>query len=250
MAVEQLFGGSEISGPELLAVYSSVIFDLDNVVIDSPPDAVAEFKVELVKRLGGDVDLNFEASEVERFNQMIYWAVERGLTEEEAKILQREIWDSDEVLIRAEPIPGALEIIKWLSEDGKDLHYATSRPHFLSGTTEEWVRNHPEIDEDKLHIRNEEHEIDGIEFKGQTIKGIAKIAGGALFIEDSPHQTRRILEITKKENVYGILVPYARIQASSELIEHPRLTVIARNSNDQGLWEVYRFLAGRPYRES
>ncbi len=236
----------EIDGPRLLQGVNLVLFDLDQVVVESAAEVVEELKEILVEKLGDDVDLDFSASEITGPGQAIIWALDRGYPGESVKSLDKRVWGID-ILQRADPIQGAIEIINWLTGVlKKEVGFHTSRPFYAERKTQDWLASRiSNFSNDLLAIRKNDEEEKHV-FKARNAVNKAKKHGAVLVIEDSPDHARRILELADEEGVeiWVILVPYAKVPVDEDLREHEQLIVLDRNLETQDLWVVYEFLTG------
>lgn len=234
----------EITGPEMLESYHNYIFDLDGILIHTGHEAIKEFKLILVERLGIDVDLNFGTKDVSKFNQITDWAIERGLSEDDAIAIEHKIWGGSAIYERALPFKGTLAFMGILKEEGKRVLAATSRPHFLADITFKSIDMHiPSLKKSEVYIRADDT-VEGAIFKADFISSYAKDKGSTVFIEDLPFQAEQILKSTDSQDVYGILIPYGQIQPSEFLKSHPRLTILEREPETQETHSLFNYIKG------
>lgn len=237
----------KIDGPRLLQEVNLVLFDLDQVVAHSAVKAIEELKKILVEKLGDDVDLDFSASEITGFGQATIWALDRGYPRESVESLEEGVWGID-ILQKADPIQGAIEIINWLTGVlKKEVGFHTSRSFDAKQMTQNWLASRiSNFSNDLLEIRDRNDKREKHVFKAHNAVNKAKERGAVLAIEDSPDHARRILELADEEGVeiWVILVPYAKVPVDEDLREHEQLIVLDRNPETPDLWVVYEFLTG------
>lgn len=161
-------------------------FDHDGVISNSRPPVVEEYN----KKFGE----NRSVEELEGFWALAQWAKEDlGVSSKVAMQIHDDLWyRRPDVLLRAEPMPGAKELIKELVRRGKNIQIITSRPPNYRDSTLEWYRtNIPEIREDQINIRSNEEMVGEI-YKAWTINR----TGVEVFFEDAIHHAKNITTYT------------------------------------------------------
>jgi len=236
----------KITGPELLAKVNLVIFDLDGIIFHSGKVAVADLKNRLITEVGSGVDLNFTEADIENFGQLAMWAEKRGYPKEKLNGLEMALWDSVQNLSRAEAIEGAKDLVQSVAGSTK-IEFHTSRPVGAKTLTVKMLVEKFEVDSSLLAIRGNENEDRSL-FKPKNAAKKAKRHGPVLVVEDIPDNARKILEYADKERVevWSLLIPYAKIDVPDDLLMHPRLVCLRRNSESQSVERAVRYLKGEP----
>ena len=127
-----------------------------------------------------------------------------------------DIWNSDENLQIADPMPGALVVSKhWADKGITRIHRITQRPHTAVKQTHSWYKaKMPWVDRSLIHIQDNNSEHDEL-FKAQTIKDLDLV----LFIENSVPQAKLIEKNTRSlvalipesSNLSFVRDPFSRI---------------------------------------
>lgn len=240
----------KVSGPELIDKSDVLLFDVDGVLSFTAKISVDKLKNFLVQRLGRDVNLDFNVAQIEEYGQMTKWALERNFKEDEAGTLEGELWDSIDTLSRAEPTDGARELLSWLvDEKKKSVKAHTSRPCMAKNITEEFLYKVSGGRGLPLSIRLSD-DADRHMFKAINATNEAAKYGRVLAFEDIPSHASNILNFADKQHqdVWVLLMPFARLPVSSELLSHPRLICVERKSEEiQSIRRIHKYLKGESY---
>jgi len=112
-----------------------------------------------------------------------------------------DIWNSDEVIRGSLPMPGVLEVSRFLHRNKIDqIHRITSRPGRLHDATLFWYEvNMPWVDKSLIHIQSNGNEINP-QFKVEQIKKY----GINLFFEDL---VKHAETISVETNAITVLIP-------------------------------------------
>ena len=239
----------KISGPELVDKTNVVLSDIDGVLSFTAKVSVEKLKNILLKRFGETVDLDFDVPQIKNYGQTSKWALERGFSESEAGSLEQELWDSIDTLERAEPIDGAAELLMWLRDDKRKIVKAhTSRPPEAREVTEVFLEKLVGSKGIPLSIRSI-GEGDRHMFKAINATNEAAKYGRVLAVEDIPSHAFNILDFADKykQDVWVLLVPFAKLSVPDEVLSHPRLISIERRSDtDQSIRRALKYLKGEP----
>lgn len=161
-------------------------FDHDGVMASSRQSVVEEYN-----KIYGT---NRSTEEIKGYLVLTEWAKEDlGVCDEEAMEIHDYLWyGRPDILLRAEPMPGAEALTKELTQKGKNIQIITSRPPSFRDSTLEWYRvNMPWISRDQINIRTNEEMI-GEVFKAWTINR----TGVEVFFEDAIHHAKSITTYT------------------------------------------------------
>ena len=111
-------------------------FDNDGVISGS-----REAAVDAYNKLA---NTNRTVNEIKKFNALIDWAMEdMGMTEGEASWINDEIWyRRPDILFKAKPRPGAIELTKELSARKRPFYIITSRPKEFVQSTIDWYQKY------------------------------------------------------------------------------------------------------------
>jgi uncharacterized HAD superfamily protein len=165
-----------------------ISFDIDGVIVESSAAAVA-----LTNRLYGTNlkvdDLNSFWYLTELFKSMGFEnAIERA----------NAIWNSEEVLVNSGTMLGAEYLISYLTKNGAELFFVTSRPGNTREFTEQsFARNLPIVGKDQIIMQKEGAVIDH-KFKARMVKKLA----AAYHFEDSLEHATEVLETTDASIVF------------------------------------------------
>lgn len=177
------------SSEEFFRIYKPSV-DNDGVLANTRAPVVEEFN-----RLYGT---DYKAEDIRHWQTVANWALELGMSWEEALEVDKRLWYDPDILFRAEPIPGALDFTFWFRHEGIELAIITSRPHFLEESTVEWYKKWmPWIKPENIYIQ-ETDEMDGDIFKIWTIK-LLKIG---IHFEDALSHAEKILTYTDAKLVF------------------------------------------------
>jgi 5'(3')-deoxyribonucleotidase len=161
-------------------------FDHDGVMADTRTPIVDEYN----KIFGTEHTVN----EIREYRTLARWAEEDlGISKKAALEIDNYLWfKRPDILLRAKPMPGAVEITKQLADRKKISRIITSRlPSYRQSTFEWYEEELPWIKRDKIIIR-ETNEMDGEIFK---VWGI-NFFGISAFFEDMHHHGREIIIYT------------------------------------------------------
>lgn len=236
---ERMLGGLNLEGASLLRKTRYVLFDTDNIVVDTASEVIQELKTQLYLIMGNGVDLNFGPDDIKGWNQLSRWAQERGLSSDEANKLESAIWKNQKVIARSRPVSGSLELIRRFGHEGKGVGLFTSRPPDQRDLTEKWSKNY--LDFDLPVFIRENDSISGEVHKASVAAAKASIHKSVLVVDDSPDHILKVLEYTEGLDVSGILVPFGNIELPEKVAGHARLKVIPRITWDRGLWDVHKY---------
>jgi 5'(3')-deoxyribonucleotidase len=162
-------------------------FDHDGVMSNSRQAAVDEYN-----HVYG---ANRTVDEITGYYDIAKWAREDlGISKEEAWKIHEELWyRRPDVLFRAKPLPGAVEITKELSSRGKFYPIITSRGFSYTESTTDWYKYYmPWVNKNQIIIRNKKEVLDKDIFKPWMIK----ILGVNAFFEDAMHHAENIIKYT------------------------------------------------------
>lgn len=161
-------------------------FDHDGVMADTRTPVVEEYNKKF--------ETNHTVDEIQEYRTLARWAKEDlGANKKLALKIDNHFWfGRPDILLRAKPMPGAVEITKNLVERKKHFQIITSRiPSYRQSTFQWYEENMPWIDRDKIIIRETE-EMTGEIFKAWAIK----FFGVGVFFEDAPHHAKEIINYT------------------------------------------------------
>lgn len=148
----------------------------------------------VVEEYNNMFETNRSTEEIKGYLALAQWAKEDlGVSDEEAMKIHDNLWyGRPDILLRAEPMPGAEALTKELVQRGKKIQIITSRPPNFRDSTLEWYRiNMPWISGDQINIRINE-EMTGEVFKAWTINR----TGVEVFFEDAIHHAKNITTYT------------------------------------------------------
>lgn len=176
--------------------------DNDGVMSDTRAVVVEEFN----RRFG----TNHTVDEVNKWNIVTIWSQDLGMSPEEAKEVDKSLWYDPDLLINAQPVPGAVEFTRTLSEYGIIIPVISTRPPVFKPSTIEWYHHHmPWIPSDQIYLR-QNSEMSGPIFKAWMIR----ILGRKVFFEDVPDHAKTVLDYTDCRVVFisnsGVLDHYDR----------------------------------------
>jgi len=189
-----VFVQSLLVPPKIFFKENSPATDFDGVI--------ADHKNEALKKLNLILGTSYKTSNIKTYNQIINWAIQEGWSEDDAQMLQDEIFFNPDILYKAKPIPGAIELSKWFYESGFSLPIFTSRrdkAHVkpkkfknIKEATLAWIQEYlPWMPEKDIHIKEVDDEYVR-EFKpGKINKNDIKV-----YFEDLPVHAEEILERT------------------------------------------------------
>lgn len=209
-----------------------VSFDHDGVIAFSKGPAVEEYN-----RCYGT---NHTASEIREFRTIKKWAMkDLGVSEEEAIKIDNHLWyESPDLLLKAKPLPGAVELTKWLADRKIFFPIITSRIPLYRESTFQWYEETlPWIKRDQIYIRREDQEgiMIGEVFKAWTIGGLEI----DYHFEDALHHAEMILNNT---NAKVIL-----LNGRSELdhrVEDGLIRIVTRDDRFPTIEDAQKFLFG------
>jgi len=161
-------------------------FDHDGVMADTRTPVVEEYN----KIFGTEHTVN----EMREYRTLARWAEEDlGVSEEAALEIDNYLWfKRPDILLRAKPMPGAVEITKQLADRKIFFPIITSRlPSYRQSTFEWYEEEIPWVKRDQIIIR-ESDEMDGEIFK---VWGI-QFFGITAFFEDARHHGKEIIIYT------------------------------------------------------
>jgi uncharacterized HAD superfamily protein len=193
-------------------------FDIDGVLVESKIAGVEKYN-----ELRGT---NHKVDEVEQYDQVKVWAMEEGMSEEEANKFNRQVWDDPEVLIKATPIDGAVELFEFMYQKNLKPPIITVRVDGLRDCTFSWFEKPmPFLDQSTIHVGSHQDITEGMDHK---VKKIIE-TGVALFVEDSPSAVDRILAETNATVV--LVVQKFNKQYALEQKDNKRILLCVNDSN-------------------
>ena len=161
-------------------------FDHDGVIADTRRPVVDEYN----KIFG----TKHNVEEIREYRTLARWAEEdRGTNKEAALEIDNYFWfKRPDILLRADPMPGAVEITKQLADRKMFFPIITSRLSSYRKSTFQWYEEKmPWINRNQIFIR-ENDEMTGEIFKTWMIKLLEVSA----FFEDAPHHAKEIISYT------------------------------------------------------
>ncbi len=161
-------------------------FDHDGVIAETRTPVVEEYN----KIFGTEHAVN----EMREYRTLARWAEEDlGISKEVALKIDNHLWfERPDILLRAKPMPGAVEITKQLADREIFFPIITSRLSSYRQSTFEWYEEKmPWINRNQIIIR-ENDEIEGEVFKARMIEK----RGVNVFFEDAPHHAKIIIRDT------------------------------------------------------
>jgi uncharacterized HAD superfamily protein len=166
--------------------------------IDNTEVAATAYGVLMVNRMFGT---SFKLSDL-KYDFAIIDLIREYLPDvKDSEKTATDIWNSDEIVRRSLPMPGVLEVSRFLHRNKIDqIHRITSRPSRLRDATLFWYEvNMPWVDKSLIHIQPSGSEI-STQFKIEQIKKY----GINLFFEDS---VKHAETISVETNATTILIP-------------------------------------------
>jgi hypothetical protein len=120
------------------------------------------------------------------------WATQSGMSMVDAEDLEEYVWFNPDFLRQAKPIPGAIEMCRWLTDHGIHLRVITSRRPNLLESTIDWYREHvSNLKLGNIHLQTT-GEMEGSIFKAFMISRL----GADVYFEDVPQHALDILNYT------------------------------------------------------
>jgi 5'(3')-deoxyribonucleotidase len=180
MSKEKLFS------PETFFEKYKIGFDHDGVIADTRRPIVDEYN----KIFG----TKHSVEEIREYRTLARWAEEDfGTSKKAALEIDNYLWfKRPDILLRAGPMPGAVEITKQLADRKIFFPIITSRLSSYRQSTFQWYEEKmPWINRNQIFIR-ENDEMAGEIFKTWMIKLLEVSA----FFEDSPHHAKKIINYT------------------------------------------------------
>jgi uncharacterized HAD superfamily protein len=161
-------------------------FDHDGVIANTSTPVVDEYNK--IFRTNHTVD------EIREYRTLARWAErDLGVSKKAALEIDNYLWfKRPDILLRAEPMPGAVEITKQLAAKEIFFPIITSRLSSYRRSTFKWYEEKmPWINRNQIFIR-ENDEIEGEVFKARMIEE----RGVSVFFEDAPHHAKIIIRDT------------------------------------------------------
>jgi len=171
------------------------------------------------------LDFLFERikSDIEDWNSLNGWAIQKGVSEEKAKELIFNLWIDPDLLSLSEPIAGSIEFYRKLVKLSKyEIAFITVRNCGLREVTLNWMEKYlPEVPKNLINMRDNE-KIGGNDFK------IGKLEELNIdwHFEDSLEIRKLILSKLKKTNV--VHIAYAATEIPFDKKTRKRLIVVPR----------------------
>ena len=163
---------------------------------------------------------NYLPNDLRHFHSLIDWGLKAGLSIEEAKKENYRLWYTNECLIDAAPITGAIEFLYELHKLKKNFIINSSRIPDLYESTVEWYKKHaPFVNQNQIKIGLPDIP-DGAITKAYRIRS----EGLRVHFEDVPEQAQAVVLYT---DAHAVLLSN---MATPYLVEAGRLTHI-RGSN-------------------
>ncbi len=178
---------------EKIKTNQKISFDADGVLIDSATQVVNEFN----KRF----ETTYRVKDIKDWNSISNWAIKKGTSKEDAEKLNFDMWTNPDLLYRAKPMPGSLEIYRsLLNISDFPIPIITVRNLYLREVTFDWFNRYlPEVPKKWINIR-ESNEIKGNDFK------IKKISDNDIkwHFDDSAEIMALVLKKLRKTNMFFI----------------------------------------------
>jgi hypothetical protein len=185
--IERFLSESEkrtFSEKELIFILRNTSLDIDGVIANSRVVAVEEFN----RRH----ETSYTVEDIGKYGAIKRWSLDLGMTEEEAKHEDHDIWYSSDVLFRSPVMPGALEFLTKVNELGVKQHFFTTRMPYMKESTLQWFRIHfPFVNPDQIHVKPKES-MPSQDFKPIMIRKYRTL----LHVDDLPFQGKEILRRT------------------------------------------------------
>ena len=186
-----------------------IALDLDNVIIDIMASA----------RAVTAADHGLEIDDVIETN--VYWD---PFTHADPVIAARlrpdhSFWDREEVLLKAPPLPGSLDAVRRLHDEGMLACYITRRPPEVATFTAQWLADgrYPEVE-----IEHVGHQDQALYFE-RCKSSVCMEHGVTHMIDDQPHE----IQTLHAAGISTILVdaPVGRGKRREFMKENPHIPV-------------------------
>lgn len=191
----------------------------------------------VIKRVNEDLEVDFTLEDFTGWNSVRDFAIrELGWTKGRAQEYEDWVWTAPEVIALAEPMDGARDFTKRLTNLGIEYYAITSRiPALRNVTFESFERHFPWIGRDRIKINSDESII-GHNHKYEMVGRL----GVSLHIDDSPAHCRLILENTGAACVLISNYP------SADSLSHERLVKISANGRLPTLRDLHKKVLFEP----
>jgi len=166
----------------LIETLRKVSVDHDGVISDTRKLVTDEFNL----RFG----TSHTPDEIREWGTVITWGLEAGLSLKEATSQDDELWYSQDILIKADPVPWAYEFMHEAYKLGVRIPINSSRKPKLYQSTAEWyAKQLPFVIPEQIHVGLKDIP------NGELSKlWMIKIEGKSIHVEDSYSQARIILD--------------------------------------------------------
>lgn len=181
---------------------------------------------------------NHTFDEVRDWTTLYEWGREIGMPKEEALAVEAELWRTPEILVQAEPIPGAIEFLERSYYDYKiRIPIASSRLPKLYDCTVEWYRAYTSVvTPEQIYVG-----LSDIANGELSKLWVVRALGKKRHLEDSHTQVQLFFDYTDDIDILFL--------SNRTLLDHylktGRLTRIAGvNGDEPTMWPVYEMFFG------
>mgnify|MGYP001558754396 FL=1 len=212
-------------------ILKSPSIDHDGTIADSRTSVTNEFNK--------TYKTNYKVAELNHWNAVKDWCNEIGKSDDEANEIEHNLWYTPDALLKAEPIPGAIEFLRELFIRKINFTINSSRIPELRESTIAWYQKYAPFIEPE-NIKTGMPDIDGLVTKVNRINAVRS----AIHIEDVPEHARSVLKYT---HAYVILMSNRDDLGSLDLSE-PELKRLIRIKGENGdmpnFWPIHKLLFG------
>lgn len=217
MSKERLFS------PETFFEKYKIGFDHDGVIADTRRPVVDEYN----KIFG----TKHSVEEIREYRTLARWAEEDfGTSKKAALEIDNYLWfKRPDILLCADPMPGAVKITKQLADRKIFFPIITSRLSSYRQSTFQWYEEKmPWINRNQIFIRENE-EMTGEIFKVWMIK----LLGVSAFFEDAPHHAKEIISYTE-----AMVILLNNDPALDDFIGNKMIRISSKNNQTPTLQEA------------
>lgn len=219
--------------------FGVAVLDTDGFAADTTETAIIETKKLIIRYNSKNPKINFTKDDVNDWKFVENKLVENGFSQEDANRFGVIIWNNKRVLRDAKPIPGVQELVQYLKSKDKVIASVTSRPSVngIKELTQDWILDNLVIQDVFVNPDTSNH--NGPEHKASVAIELGeKYDAGVLICDDYPGHVIRMINFVKEYikrtgkdiKVHFVLSPYAKIEVPDELMDHPMVTVVRRDS--------------------
>jgi len=120
-----------INKPEFLQTTPEEYFRINRAFRDND-GVTTDTRSMVAKEINKMFNTNRSESDIRDWNSVRNWAIEQGLSYQEAQELEIKLWYDPDLLYKADPVPGATEMSYWMYDHGFSFPVISSRTDLLN----------------------------------------------------------------------------------------------------------------------